>query len=185
MHYQFESIHPFEDGNGRTGRLLIVSQLLINGTLSTGVLNLSQYFDQYRDEYVAALRSVSDTHDYRLWITFFLEAVISQCEHNISLVKSLKEIKEKNEVIINGEAHSPAALQVLNHSLNRLYITTPDTVNFLGKKGLKGDLKQMARNNIKKLEALGILEKTSRKIGKSEVYVHRELKNKLIGSHSN
>lgn len=184
-HYQFESIHPFEDGNGRTGRLLIVAQLLINNTLDSAVLNLSQYFDKYRDEYIVSLRSVSDELDYSVWVTFFLNAIIEQCKHNIELVKTLRDIKEKNEIIINEKAHSPAALQILNHSLNRLYITTPDTVSFLKKKGLRGDLKQMARNNIKKLEELGILEKTSRKIGKSEVYVHCELKNKLTGPNSN
>lgn len=184
-HYQFESIHPFEDGNGRTGRLLIVAQLLINKTIDSAVLNLSQYFDKYRDEYIASLRSVSDKLDYSAWIIFFLNAIIEQSKHNMELVKNLRDIKEKNEIVINEKAHSPAALQVLNHSLNLLYITTPDTELFLKKKGLKGDLRQMARNNIKKLEGLGILEKTSRKIGKSEVYVHCELKNKLTGNNSN
>src|SRR3989344_5751158 len=164
-HYQFESIHPFEDGNGRTGRLLIVAQLLINKTIDSAVLNLSQYFDKYRDEYIASLRSVSDKLDYSAWIIFFLNAIIEQSKHNMELVKNLRDIKEKNEIVINEKAHSPAALQVLNHSLNLLYITTPDTELFLKKKGLKGDLRQMARNNIKKLEGLGILEKTSRKIG--------------------
>lgn len=71
---------------------------------------------------------------------------------------------------------------MLNESFHEV---APDTVLFLKKKGLKGDLKQMSRNNIKKLQLLGILEKTPRKKGKSEVFVHSELKDKLTGANSN
>lgn len=179
-HYQFEAVHPFEDGNGRTGRLIIVAHLLINKTLESGVLNLSQYFDSHREDYIASLRSVSDKQDYETWLIFFLKAVIEQSRHNISLIKSLRTMKEKNEIMINEKAHSPAALQILNHSLNELYITTVSSVAFLKKKGMKGDLKQMARNNIKKLEELGILEKDDKKSGRLEMYAHVELKKKLI-----
>jgi len=76
-HYQFEAIHPFQDGNGRTGRLLIVAQLLIDKSLVSAVLNLSQYFDSHREEYLSALRSVSDKRDFTEWILFFLDAIIS------------------------------------------------------------------------------------------------------------
>ena len=179
-HYQFEAIHPFEDGKGRTGRLLIVAYLLSNKTIASAVLNLSQYFDIYREDYVFSLRSVSDNKDYEVWISFFLTAIIEQCKHNIELIKDLRAIKEKNELLVNEMAHSPAAQHVLNHSLNQLYITGPDTAEFLVKKKLKGDLEQMARNNIKKLVELSILEKTSRKSGKADVYAHVELKNKLM-----
>lgn len=178
-HYQFEAIHPFEDGNGRTGRLLIVSQLLMNGTLKSAVLNLSQYFDANRDEYIAALRSVSDNQDYETWFIFFLTAIIEQSKHNINLIKGLREMKERNELLINENAHSPAALLVLNHSLNELYITTENTCKYLEKKGIKGDLAQMARNNIKTLEKLGILEKTNKKSGRLVMYTHSELMKKL------
>ncbi len=178
-HYQFEAVHPFEDGNGRTGRLLIVANLLINKTLESGVLNLSQYFDANREKYIASLRSVSDKQNYEEWFIFFLKAIIEQSKHNIELINSLRVMKEKNEIKINENAHSPAALQILNHSLNELYITSTSAIDFLKKKGLKGDLKQMARNNIKKLEELGILEKDDKKSGRLEMYAHVELKKKL------
>ena len=178
-HYQFEAIHPFEDGNGRTGRLLIVAHLLINKTLESGVLNLSQYFDSHREEYISSLRSVSDNQDYEAWFVFFLNAVIEQSKHNISLIKGLRSLREKNGILINENAHSPAVLQILSHSLNELYITTSSTIDFLSKKGMKGDLEQIARNNIKKLMSLGILEKDEKKSGRLEMYVHVELKKKL------
>ncbi len=179
-HYQFESIHPFEDGNGRTGRLLIIAQLLIDKSLISAVLNLSQYFDTHREEYVAALRSVSDKADFTDWILFFLEAIICQTVHNIDLIKKLRSLKESNEMLINENTRSSAALHVLNHSLNELYITITSAEAFLRKKKVKGDLRQMARNNILLLKKIGILDITTYKKGRSQAYVHKQLKDMLM-----
>src|SRR3989344_4150376 len=172
LHYQFEAIHPFEDGNGRTGRLLIIANLLTNKTIKTAILNLSQHFGLHRDEYLSSLRSVSDSLDYETWISFFLNALIEQCKHNINLIEDLRKLKEEDELLINESTRSPAAQPILNHALNQLYITTSDTVEFLKNKRLKGDLSQIARNNIKRLVQLGILEKTLVKRGRAETYVH-------------
>ena len=179
MHYQFEAIHPFEDGNGRTGRILIVASLLVEKMLECAVLNLSQYFETNREEYISSLRSVSDNASYEEWIIFFLNAIIEQCKHNIELIKKLRELKDANELLINEQMRTPAATLILHHALNRLYITTSDTVTYLKARKLRGDLKQIARKNIQKLVDLGILTKTNRKFGKAEVYAHQQLKNML------
>ena len=77
-HYQFESIHPFEDGNGRIGRLLILLILTSSGALSMPLLYLSAYFERNRAEYYHLLRRVSQNSEWTEWIDFFLNGVI-QC----------------------------------------------------------------------------------------------------------
>lgn len=77
-HYQFETIHPFRDGNGRLGRLLIPIVLKEWGYLDRPLLYLSEYLEQHRDEYIDALYSVSVRGDWRTWINMFLTAVVSQ-----------------------------------------------------------------------------------------------------------
>lgn len=77
-HYQFEAIHPFKDGNGRIGRMLIPLFLVSRGLLDYPVLYISEYFEKYRDEYENALRIVDKTGDWNTWIDVFLHAVAIQ-----------------------------------------------------------------------------------------------------------
>ena len=74
-HYQFETLHPFNDGNGRIGRLLIVLQLVGLGVLSEGLLSVSPWFEARRDEYQDLLASVSATGSWDSWISFFAEGL--------------------------------------------------------------------------------------------------------------
>jgi Fic family protein len=84
MHYQFEAIHPFLDGNGRVGRLLIVLFLCTAGHLPSPVLYLSPFFEQNRDEYYAHLRAVSETSRWNEWFEFFTRAVIVQSRDGLT-----------------------------------------------------------------------------------------------------
>ena len=72
MHYQFEAIHPYLDGNGRIGRLLIVLFLCAKGLLPTPLLYLSAYFERDRDRYYDQLLNVSATGDWEAWLDYFL-----------------------------------------------------------------------------------------------------------------
>ena len=74
-HVQFETIHPFLDGNGRVGRLLIALMLIDSGLLREPLLYLSLYFKQHRMEYYRLLNHVRHTGDWEEWLTFFLEGV--------------------------------------------------------------------------------------------------------------
>ena len=94
-HYQFETIHPFTDGNGRIGRLLIMLILNRSGVLEYPVLYLSGYFNNKRDEYIRSLNRVRECDDFRGWIDLFLDALIEQSNSSIRLIDSLFQIRQR------------------------------------------------------------------------------------------
>ncbi len=95
MHYQFESIHPFLDGNGRIGRLLINLLLMERNRLPLPLLYLSSYFETHREEYYAGLQAVREQGDIEGWLLFFLEAVKRQADDAVSRSRQLVEIREE------------------------------------------------------------------------------------------
>ena len=97
VHYQFETIHPFLDGNGRIGRMLIVLMLLDNGILHKPVLYLSLYLKSNRIEYYDRLSEVRKKGDYEQWIKFFLQGIIESCQDSISTITSLDNLIRKDE----------------------------------------------------------------------------------------
>ena len=101
-HYQFETLHPFIDGNGRVGRLLIVLTLMESGDLKIPLLNVSPFFEDARDEYIDHLRRVSETGDYEPWICFFAEAVKTQSER--ALVKADELISLREHLVVELHA---------------------------------------------------------------------------------
>lgn len=103
MHYQFETIHPFLDGNGRVGRMFITLQLIERGFLDKPVLYLSDYFEEFRQSYYDALDQVRTKNDWEKWIRFFLEGI----------VKTSKKGKKKFEDIITLRAHYDAKIVTL------------------------------------------------------------------------
>jgi cell filamentation protein, protein adenylyltransferase len=115
IHYQFETIHPFLDGNGRLGRLLIVFYLVERGVLRQPLLYLSSYFEGHREEYVRSLQSVREEGAYEEWIKFFLRAVASQArlatETSEALIRlgrgfrdRLRSIRARGQAIDAAEA---------------------------------------------------------------------------------
>jgi Fic family protein len=92
IHYQFEAIHPFLDGNGRVGRLLISLLLCHDGLLSEPLLYLSAYFERQRHEYYRLLLTVSRTGDWPRWIEFFLTGVAEQSQDAIRRTARLLEL---------------------------------------------------------------------------------------------
>lgn len=93
-HFQFETIHPFLDGNGRLGRLLIVFYLIERGVLQQPLLYLSAYFEQNRDDYVNALQGVRERGDLETWFVFFLRGVAKQARSAIDSADSLLRLRD-------------------------------------------------------------------------------------------
>ena len=95
VHYQFETIHPFLDGNGRLGRLLIILFLVHSGRLPMPLLYLSPYFEVRRDEYYALLQGVRTKGDFGSWLEFFLRAVFDQSEDATVRAERLTDLRER------------------------------------------------------------------------------------------
>ncbi len=93
-HYQFETIHPFGDGNGRVGRLLIPLQLIRTGLLEDALVYPSAYFERTRDEYYAGLQRVRTEGDWEGWIAYFLDALDHQAREAASLATLLLRLQE-------------------------------------------------------------------------------------------
>lgn len=92
VHYQFEAVHPFEDGNGRIGRLLIPLVLCQRQKLSEPILYVSGYFEAHREEYLDALHGVDQTGKFEPWLAFFLKSVSQQLKDTQSLVENIQEL---------------------------------------------------------------------------------------------
>lgn len=114
IHYQFETIHPFLDGNGRTGRLLITLYLVSKGILKRPILYLSDYLERHRNSYYSNLMKVRFENDIEGWFKFFLQGVIETAENG---VKTFEEIlllqKEYEECIKQLGSRSANALKVI------------------------------------------------------------------------
>jgi Fic family protein len=111
-HYQFETIHPFPDGNGRVGRLMIVLHLISLGLLSAPLIYPSVYFEKTRDEYYAALQSVRERGDWNAWIEYFSRGIEQQCRETITLTRTILGLREslKGEVAHVRRRHSVEAV---------------------------------------------------------------------------
>jgi Fic family protein len=114
LHAEFESIHPFLDGNGRLGRLLIPLFLFSRQLLSRPSFYLSEYFEHHRDEYYGRLLAISRDGDWTGWIAFFLKALIDQASINQARVQSILALYQRRKDWIIAETHSQYAVRALD-----------------------------------------------------------------------
>jgi Fic family protein len=151
IHYQFEAIHPFEDGNGRSGRLLI-SLLLVNwGLLPAPLLYLSAFFERYRATYYDLLFAVSERGAWREWVLFFLQGVSDQAADAIARAKHLQDLREGwRAQLLQGRASATAL-----HLLDTLFVAPVITTR--GAQEILGVTYPAAKANIQKLVQAGIL----------------------------
>lgn len=106
IHYQFEAIHPFLDGNGRVGRLLIVLLLCEWRLLSQPLLNLSIYIEHYRQEYYDLLLGVSQQGAWEAWLRFFLRGVSEQAQESVFRMERLQDIRGKYQPFVEQDRNS-------------------------------------------------------------------------------
>lgn len=131
LHYQFEAIHPYLDGNGRVGRLLITLYLCAKGILPAPLLYLSAYFDQQRAQYYDLLFKVSAEGAWEGWINFFLEGVEQQSRDAIARIRQVRLIHERFMNIAREGHLSGSATRLLEELLARPYMTAPRAATFL------------------------------------------------------
>ena len=106
IHYQFEAIHPFLDGNGRVGRLLMALLFAEWQILPQPLLNLSVYFERYRQEYYDHLLVVSQRGDWEAWLRFFLRGVSAQSQDSAARMERLKTIRARYQPIVAADKNS-------------------------------------------------------------------------------
>lgn len=95
VHYQFETIHPFGDGNGRVGRLMIVLQMIHLGLLSAPLIYPSVYFERTREEYYGRLQDVREEGAWNEWIEYFVRGIKEQCEETINFTQSIFALRQR------------------------------------------------------------------------------------------
>jgi Fic family protein len=131
VHYQFETIHPFLDGNGRIGRLLITLLLCKKNVLSKPLLYLSAYFEQNRQRYYELLMKVSQTGDWKDWIKFFLTAVTEQSEDAVSRSRRLLELLRGYSQIAREKHLPPTAMQLVELIFMKPVLNTKTAQDYL------------------------------------------------------
>lgn len=125
IHAQFETIHPFLDGNGRTGRLLITLLLCHYRLLRLPLLYLSYYFKQHRTEYYDRLQAVRDTGDWEAWLRFFLRGVRAVAEESTEKTRQILQLREQHREVLTRDFGRKAgtALTVLEHLYRQPYVS--------------------------------------------------------------
>lgn len=168
VHAQFETIHPFLDGNGRIGRLLITFLLCNERVLSRPALYLSAYFKQYKAEYYKRLQNIRDVGDWEGWLKFFLRGVYEVSLEASKTSRSIVDLRESHRsMIMEGLPSSSAgnAIKLLEY----LYSTPSVTVNEA--KNILGVSYANANKSVANLESLGILvEKTGKQRNREYMY---------------
>ena len=119
VHAQFELLHPFMDGNGRVGRLLIPLFLFEKKRLVRPMFYLSEYLEKNREEYYAKLNNISQNGDWTGWITFYLKAVQEQAHTNNRKTKAIMSLYEETKEKIANITHSRYASQILDELFMR------------------------------------------------------------------
>ncbi len=114
VHYQFEAIHPFEDGNGRIGRLLIPLMLCEKGFLTQPLLYLSAFFKRHRDDYNALLLRVSQKEAWMEWVEFFLHGVAEEGRDGVRRARALLALRDKYRSHIEGSRLAAGTLSVVD-----------------------------------------------------------------------
>lgn len=169
MHYQFETIHPFLDGNGRVGRLMITLFLMEQKLLTTPALYISYYLKQNRIEYYDRMTEVRRSGDYEQWIRFFLRAVKEASEDAVSTIDRLTALHDKNMALI-GEGIAARQYKTVERLF---YYLEADPIIEINK---TAEALGMSYNAISRavaiLEKKGILVQNERS-GKTRLYTYR------------
>ncbi|MCT8176941.1 Fic family protein [Variovorax sp. CY25R-8] len=172
MHYQFEAIHPFADGNGRTGRILNLLFLVDKGLLDSPVLFLSRYFIANRVGYYDGLRRVTESRDWENWLLFMLRAVESTAQQTFDQVMRIRALMERVRERVQREAPN-----VYSKDLVEVIFRHPYTkIQFVVDAGIAK--RQTASGYLQVLAKLGVLRESRH--GREKYYVNDALFDELV-----
>lgn len=177
IHHQFESIHPFYDGNGRTGRIINILYLVITGLLDLPILYLSRYITHNKGEYYRLIQAIRDkitdnAAEWEAWILFMLKGVEVTAEDTISLVKNIGRLMAEYKNVIRPDFGSKYNHELLNGLFYHPYTKIDHVVANMQVS------RQTASKYLDRIVALGLLKKE--KMGKENYYINTRLMNLFI-----
>jgi Fic family protein len=168
IHYQFEAIHPFSDGNGRTGRIINILYLVQQGLLELPVLYLSKFIIDQKNDYYRLLRDVTEQGAWEDWVLYMLEAVETTAINTRNRIVDIRALLD--ETLVRAKKELPA--KVYSKELIELLFRQPYTKGqFLVDEGIAE--RQTAAEYLRELEKIGILE--NEKVGRENLYLNRSL----------
>ena len=177
IHHQFESIHPFYDGNGRTGRIINILYLVISGLLDLPILYLSRYITRNKGEYYHLIQAIRDKNtdnaaEWEAWILFLLKGVETTAEDTILLVKNIGSLMAEYKGVIRPDFGSKYNHELLNGLFYHPYTKIDHVVHNMQVS------RQTAAKYLDRIVALGLLRKE--KMGKENYYINTKLMNLFI-----
>lgn len=167
IHHRFETIHPFYDGNGRTGRIINILYLVKEDLLSLPILYLSRYIIQYKGDYYKLLQQVRSDGDWEPWLLFILKGVEETAKQTLHLIDGIKELMQDYKQRIRTQLPKLYSQDLLNNLFKHPYTK----IEFLEKELLVN--RQTAAKYLNTLAETGFLHKM--KIGKSNFYMNDPL----------
>lgn len=167
IHHQFESIHPFYDGNGRTGRIINILYLVAQELLDLPVLYLSRYIIQNKAEYYRQLQHVRETGDWEPWLLYILEGIIQTAQKTIELIKHIKELMQSYKHRIREQLPKIYRQELINNMFNHPYTKIEFMMHDL-------DVTRItATKYLEQLVEEGFLNKA--KVGRTNFYINQPL----------
>ena len=167
IHYQFESIHPFYDGNGRTGRIINILYLVLNELLDLPILYLSSYIIKHKADYYRLLQEVREKDSWEEWIIYLLDGVEQTAIRQIKLINAIKQLMDSTKIRLKKELPKIYSKDLLEVLFIHPYTKIDMLVDNLG------ITRQTASKHLKELDSIGLLEE--RKIKNSKFYINKEL----------
>lgn len=156
-HYQFETLHPYSDGNGRLGRLLVIVQLLRGAIIREPLLVVSPWFEARRAAYQDELLDLSCTGNWDRWVAFFAEGVAASAAESRSKVEGLLALQSELRQRVHAAGKRGAAERLAGDLVGHPYVSRPEVARAYGLSG------QGAANAIQALQTIGILEPSGRR----------------------
>lgn len=172
VHHQFESIHPFYDGNGRTGRILNLLMLQRDGLMNLPVLYLSRYITATKDQYYQLLQSTRETGDWVGWCVYMVKGVAITARSEIKLIKNLRELMQTTKHRLRNELPRIYSQELLNNLFRYPYTKIEFVEKDLGVSRIT------AAKHLDTLTQSGFVEK--KKVGRTNFYINRPLFNLLM-----
>lgn len=131
LHYQFEATHPFRDGNGRIGRLLITLRLIEAGLLPEPLMYLSEYFNRTRDTYYDRLQGVDRHGEYTAWLSYFLDGVIEQAQSAVDRCRELVDLRDAYRDRLFDMGATKPAIRLVDRLFANPFISIPQAADHL------------------------------------------------------